>query len=47
MIMLLENETSNETNPKWFFTDNFRVISNKLDFKNSDDYVEKWDLDED
>ena len=42
--MLIEYYTSSETNPIWYFVDNFEIISEKLYF---DDYVENWSVDED
>lgn len=44
IYMLIEHNTSSETNPIWYFVDNFQIISEKLYF---DDYVENWTVDED
>lgn len=45
VVMLIENDWSSEYNPKWYFVDNFKIISEKLDFGDDSEYVEDWELD--
>lgn len=43
-ILLIEAETSTEDDPAWYWTDNFRISSDKLDFGN-DSEVDSWEID--
>lgn len=45
LFMLIEDETSTEINSKWYFVDNFNIISKRLDFDWDDSqYVEEWNI---
>lgn len=46
LIMLIEDETSNEKEEIWYFIDNFNIISPKVDFWDENEYVEEWNINE-
>jgi hypothetical protein len=43
---LIEWEDSNETKDAWYFVDNFKKISKRIDFGDDTQYIEEWELDE-
>lgn len=45
VVMLIENSWSTKYDPRWYFVDNFKIISEKLDFWDDSEYVEDWELD--
>lgn len=48
VFILIEHEKSSESNPLWYYTDNFNIISEKLDFNgDNSEYVEEWGINQD
>lgn len=46
LLMLIEDEKSNDKEEIWYFIDNFNIISPKVDFWDDSEYVEEWNISE-